>query len=66
MTCPRTAAHEETELLTVLKIPFRVRTPLGWLYDVDVIRHLNWSRIGCLMSAAGLTHGGVCSSEAPQ
>jgi hypothetical protein len=26
MTCPRTAAHEETELLTVLKIPFRVRT----------------------------------------
>jgi hypothetical protein len=27
MTCPRTAAHEETELLTVLKIPFRVRTP---------------------------------------
>jgi len=27
MTCPRTATHEETELLTVLKIPFRVRTP---------------------------------------
>jgi hypothetical protein len=26
-TCPRAAAHEETELLTVLKIPFRVRTP---------------------------------------
>jgi len=25
MTCPRTAAHEETELLTVLKIPFRRR-----------------------------------------
>jgi hypothetical protein len=29
MTCPRTATHEETELLTVLKIPFRVRTPRG-------------------------------------
>jgi hypothetical protein len=28
MTCPRTAAHEETELLTVPKIPFRVRTPI--------------------------------------
>jgi hypothetical protein len=28
MTCPGTAAHEETELLTVLKIPFRVRTPI--------------------------------------
>jgi hypothetical protein len=27
MTCPRTAAHEETELLTVLKIRFRVRIP---------------------------------------
>jgi hypothetical protein len=27
MTCLRTAAHEETELLTVFKIPFRVRTP---------------------------------------
>jgi len=27
MTCPRTAVHGETELLTVLKIPFRVRTP---------------------------------------
>ena len=27
MTCIRTAAHEETELLTVVKIPFRVRTP---------------------------------------
>src|SRR5260370_22236168 len=27
MTCPRTAAAEETELLTVLKIPFRVVTP---------------------------------------
>jgi hypothetical protein len=27
MTCPRTAALEETGLLTVLKIPFRVRTP---------------------------------------
>jgi hypothetical protein len=39
---------------------------LGWLDILDVIRHLNWSRIGCLMSAAGLTHGGVCSSKAPQ
>jgi hypothetical protein len=29
MTCPRTAAHEETELLIVLRIPFRVRTPIG-------------------------------------
>jgi LysR substrate binding domain-containing protein len=28
MTCLRTAAHEETELLTVLYFPFRVRTPL--------------------------------------
>ena len=28
MTCPRTAAHEETELLTVLKIPFHGRIPL--------------------------------------
>jgi hypothetical protein len=27
VTCLCTAAHEETELLTVLKIPFRVRTP---------------------------------------
>jgi hypothetical protein len=27
MTCPRTAAHEETELLSVLKIPFRELTP---------------------------------------
>jgi hypothetical protein len=27
MTRLRTAAHEETELLTVLYIPFRVRTP---------------------------------------
>jgi hypothetical protein len=27
VTCLRTAAHGETELLTVLKIPFRVRTP---------------------------------------
>jgi hypothetical protein len=26
MTCSRTAAHEETELLSVLRIPFRVRT----------------------------------------
>ena len=29
MTCLRTAAHEETEFLTVLKIPFRVRTPFS-------------------------------------
>jgi LysR family transcriptional regulator, cyn operon transcriptional activator len=28
MTCLRTAAHEGTELLTVLYFPFRVRTPL--------------------------------------
>jgi len=27
MTCIRTPIHEETELLTVLKFPFRVRTP---------------------------------------
>jgi len=27
VTCLRTAVHGETELLTVLKIPFRVRTP---------------------------------------
>ena len=27
MTCPRTAAHEETEFLTVLYFPFRVVTP---------------------------------------
>ncbi len=27
MTRLRTAAHEETELLTVLYFPFRVRTP---------------------------------------
>jgi hypothetical protein len=27
MTCLRTAPHGETELLPVLKIPFRVRTP---------------------------------------
>jgi hypothetical protein len=29
MTCHRTAAHEETELLTVLKIPFRGADPLS-------------------------------------
>src|SRR5258708_28068782 len=28
MTRLRAAAHEETELLTVLKFPFRVRTPI--------------------------------------
>jgi hypothetical protein len=27
MTCPRTATHEETELLTVPRIPFRARIP---------------------------------------
>ena len=31
MTCPRTATHEETELLTVLYIPFREATPIGRL-----------------------------------
>ena len=34
MTCPRTAAHEETELRTVLKIPFRVRIP--------IVRNVDW------------------------
>jgi hypothetical protein len=28
MTCFRTPFHEETELLSVLRFPFRVRTPL--------------------------------------
>ena len=37
MRCIRTSVHEETELLTVLKFPFRVRTP----YPFDLSHSLD-------------------------
>jgi hypothetical protein len=33
MTWPRTATHEETELLTVLYFPFRARTPMEFNFE---------------------------------
>ncbi len=43
MTRPRTATHEETALLTVLKIPFRVvtliRSKPDWLEPLVISRN---------------------------
>jgi len=50
MTCPRTAAHEETELLSVLKIPFRQTTPYWALVGFTGLRtaeleRLDWAEV---------------------
>jgi hypothetical protein len=50
MTCIRTPIHEETELLTVLKFPFRVRTlwrprlATGWVLGFVALVMIGWDR----------------------